>query len=458
VEIPFATTTELAQTIQKRDLSASQVLEAHLEQIACHNPALNAVVILDEEQARRRAREADEALARGAVWGPLHGVPFILKDAHCTQGVRTTVGFPPFAEYVPHEDGAVAARLKAAGAILMGKSNVHEMLGDPLQSINPLFGRTNNPWNRQCVPGGSSGGAAAAVAAGMTPFDIGTDLAGSLRIPAHMCGIFGFKPTEHRVPMTGLVPNPQGLPRAIRVMSSIGPMARSVDDLVLLFQVLAGPDGSDTDVPPVAFEPLRTVQLQELRVAVAPTFAWLPVASEIRTAIDDLAAQLASLCAKVEVIPNPPVDVGHDLESAGALLGMMIGALQPQVQDAPVPFAQYLGALHQRDQSIHAWEAFFGEWDVLLCPPSMMSAFPHCEPGTPLAVDGEPASYWLGNAHSILFNYTGHPAVVLPFRQDVDGMPIGVQLVGKRWDDSRLLAIAKAISALTGDFQRPPLF
>jgi amidase len=195
-EVIFSSTTHLATAIRAGDISAGEALEAHLAQIAAHNPALNAVVTLDAERAQVRAREADAARARGDVWGPLHGVPFTLKDAHATAGLRTTTGSPGL-DHVPQEDSTVAARLKQAGGILIGKTNVAMMLGDPAQSTNPIFGHTNNPWNISRTPGGSSGGAAAAVASGMTPFDIGTDLSGSIRIPAHFCGLFGLKPTEH---------------------------------------------------------------------------------------------------------------------------------------------------------------------------------------------------------------------------------------------------------------------
>src|SRR6266550_3445383 len=174
-DVLFSSTTNLASAIRARQVSASEALDAHLAQIERHNRALNAVVTIQPDNARQRAREADEALARGQVWGPLHGVPFTLKDAHATAGMRTTTGFPPFADYVPQEDSTMTARLKAAGGILIGKTNVAMMLAD-YQSNNPIFGRTNNPWNIGRTPGGSSGGAAAALAAGMTPFDIGTDL------------------------------------------------------------------------------------------------------------------------------------------------------------------------------------------------------------------------------------------------------------------------------------------
>jgi len=451
----FSSTTQLATAIRADHVSATEVLEAHLAQIATHNPTLNAVVTLDAEQAHKQAREADEALARGEVWGPLHGVPFTLKDAHATAGMRTTTGFPPLANYVPQEDSPVAARLKKAGGILIGKTNVHMMLADPAQSINPIFGRTKNPWNSERTPGGSSGGAAAALAAGMTPFEIGTDLTGSIRIPAHFCGVFGLKPTEHRVPLTGLIPGLPG-PRPIRIMSCIGPMARTVEDLALLFAIIAGPDGRDTDVAPVPVEELPQLELNRLRIAFAPTFPSFPVAAEMREAGEELAGRLSALGAVVEEAALPQVDFQQELASTGALIGMMMGAFQPEGQEQPTTLAHYLEALDIRDQSIAAWEQFFEKWDVLLCPPSMMTAFPHCEPGAPLHIDGQEVSYWMVSAHSTVFNYTGHPAVVLPYKLDRAGLPMGVQIVGKRWSESRLLAMAKALSEVTGAFQRPP--
>jgi amidase len=368
--------------------------------------------------------------------------------------MRTTTGFPPL-DHVPGADGTIAARLKAAGGILLGKTNVHVMLGDPAQTINHIFGRTNNPWNIGRTPGGSSGGAAAAIAAGMTPFDIGTDLSGSIRIPAHFCGICGLKPTERRVSLEGLIP---GLPppRSVRLMSCIGPLARTVDDLSLLFSIIAGPDGRDTEVPPAPVAEMPMLALKPLRIAIAPTFSGIPVASSIRDSICELAQQLAPMCTVVEEAPLPALDFQQDLASAGELIGLMIGAFSPEAQEHPATLAQYLETLYRRDQSIMAWERFFDAWDVLLCPPTMLTAFPHCDPGAPLQVDGQDISYWMVSAHTTLFNYTGHPAVVLPYKRDGDGLPIGVQLVGKRWDEARLLGIAQALSAVTGPFHRPP--
>jgi amidase len=453
-DIVFSSTTQLAAAIQAGHVSATEVLAAHLAQIDKRNPPLNAIVTTDTEHAYERAREADKALARGQVWGPLHGVPFTLKDAHATAGMRTTTGFPPLADYVPQEDSTVTARLKEAGGILIGKTNVAMMLAD-YQSNNPIFGRTNNPWNIERTPGGSSGGAAAALAAGMTPFDIGTDLSASIRLPAHFCGLFGLKPTENRVPLTGLIP---GLPppRPIRIMSCIGPMARTAEDLALLYSIIAGPDGRDTEVQPVPVDDVPELSLKHLRIAFAPTFPGFPVAESIRKAVEELAQQLQPFSAIVEEATLPELDFNHELMNAGALIGMMTGAFQPEEQERPTTLAQYLAALHRRDQSIMAWEQFFDKWDVLLCPPSMVTAFPHCETGTPLHVNGQEVVYWMVSAHGTVFNYTGHPAVVLPYKLDGDGLPIGVQLVGKRWNESRLLAMAKAIAEVTNKFQRPP--
>ncbi|HEY8599227.1 MAG TPA: amidase [Thermomicrobiales bacterium] len=454
MEPVYASVTTLAAAIRAGDLSATEVLDAHLAQIARHNPTLNAIITLDADGARARAREADAALARGECWGPLHGVPFTLKDAFATAGMRTTIGFPPLADFVPQEDSTVAARLKAAGGGLLGKTNVPTLLGD-YQCDNPLFGRTVNPWDTARTSGGSSGGAAAALAAGLTPFEIGSDLSGSIRLPAHFCGVYGLKPTEGRVPLTGMVPDPRGTPRSVRLMSCAGPLARTVEDLALLYGLIAGPDGRDAEVPPVPLDAIPALDLTGLRIAVAPTFPGLPVAAEVRDAVTGLARQLADAGAIVEEAALPDRDFGQDLLDAGGLIGMMVGVFEQDAGAPPLTLAHYLAALHSRDDAIRAWEQFFARWDALLCPTSPVTAFPHCEPGAPLRVDDRDESYWLASAHATLFNYTGHPALAIPHTRDRDGLPLGVQLVAKRWAEARLLGVAQAIAPLTGGFQRP---
>src|SRR5215210_3060056 len=327
-DLAFASATELAARIRRRKVSATELLDAYLDRIARYNPSLNAIVTLDEERARKRAREADTALARDERWGPLHGVPMTLKDGHSVAGMRTTAGFEALSDYIPHEDGTVAASLKAAGAIIIGKTNVPVLLDD-FQTDNPIFGRTNNPWDLDRTPGGSGGGACAAVAAGLVPLEVGSDLGGSIRIPAHFCGVFGLKPTEHRVSLDGLIP---GLPppRSVRIMSCIGPIARTVADLALLYRIIAGPDGRDTDVQPAPIDDMPSLALTKLRIGFAPTFPGIPVAAEIHHAIEQLARQLDRAGAVVEEARLPELDFNQELASAGALIGMITGAFQPE--------------------------------------------------------------------------------------------------------------------------------
>jgi amidase len=454
MDLVFSSTIELAAAIRDRKISAIEALDAHLAQVDRHNNTVNAVINLDREGARERAKQADAALARGDTLGPLHGVPFTLKDTHETAGMKTTVGFPPFANYVAKADSPVVARLKAAGGILTAKTNVATMLGD-WQSDNPLSGRTNNPWNLQRTSGGSSGGAAAAVATGMTPFDIGTDMQNSIRLPASFCGVYGLKPTEHRVSLGGAFPDPGGTARSVRLMSCLGPLARSVDDLALIYKIIAGPDEADTDLAPVSVEAMPKVDLKSLRIAAAPSFPGFPVAGDISAAVEALAKRLQAAGAIVEPAKLPKLDLLDDLEQGGDLIGMMLEAAQPEPEN-PTPVSRWFEALARRDRSILAWDRFFENCDALLCPVAMATAFPHCEPGTPIDVDGKAQSYWMLPAYGAIFNYSGHPALTIPCGQDRDGLPIGLQLVGARWSEARLLGIAKAMEPLTGGFRRPP--
>jgi amidase len=454
MDVTYSSTTELAAAIRDRKMSAVEVLDAHLDRIATHNPALNAVAMLQAQWAKGQARDADAALARGERWGALHGVPFLLKDVHETAGMKTTVGFPPFADYVPNEDSTVVRRLKAAGAVLTGKTNVAVLLAD-YQSSNSLFGRTSNPWSLERTAGGSSGGAAAAIAAGMTPFDIATDLASSIRVPSHFCGVYGLKPTEDRVPRDGSFPNPARGPRVVRIMASIGPMARTVEDLSLLYGIIAGPGGQDPGVSPMPVETTVPCDPAKLRIAFATTFPGLPAAEDIQAAARGLARRLEKEGAAVEEATPPDLDLPADLSAAVELIGMMTGAAAPD-GGQPATLPAYLAALGRRDRSILAWEEFFARYDALICPASATTAFAHCEPGTPIDLDGKPVDYGLAGAHGTVFNYGGQPSVTVPVGLDGQGLPIGLQLVGKRWSEGRLLGVAALVEQLTGGFKRPP--
>ena len=437
------TATQLTALIRARQVSAVEALETCLARVAQENSRINAVVTLDEQGARKRAREADEALSRGELWGPLHGLPMTLKDCHSTAGMRTTCGYEPLRDYVPAEDGTVAARLRTAGAIIFGKTNVPPLLGD-IQSDNAIFGRTNNPWNVARTAGGSSGGAAAALASGMTPLEVGSDIAGSIRIPAAFCGVYGLKTTEHRVSMWGHIPDLPGQPRTDRLMGVIGPLARSVEDLALCYSVIAGPDGKDVDLPPVHVGDISPIDAHELRIAWATTFPGVPVTRSIRDAIFGLATRLDGAGVRIEE-RLPGIDF-KELARARVSLSRVAGVNTEE----SLSMAEYVEALDTRDRVIREWEDFFGECDALLCPVSMTTAFPHRPLDTPIVVDGAEVNYWRAIGHCAPFNFTGHPAVALPVGWDSEGLPIGVQLVGKRWGEEKLLGIAARVAEVAG--------
>jgi amidase len=479
-DLIFATAQELSLVIRERRVSAVEVLGSHLGQITRHNPALNAIVTLDEEGAWRRAREADAALVRGEVWGPLHGVPVTIKDSFATAGLRTTSGYPPLANYIPTADATVVARLKAAGAILLGKTNM-PLLVQGFQSDNPVFGRSNNPWDLKRTPGGSTGGGAAALASGMSPLEIGSDYGGSVRIPAHYCGLFSIKPTERRVPLTGHIPELPGGQRSIRHVATPGPLARSLDDLVLAMQLISGPDPSQPEIPPLPLGPRIKLPWSRLRVAWSDDFGELPVTRDTRMALGQLVEGLPKRGCVVSQRMPQGFDFPAVWETYGELRQCEIGSamtaeveaecaagfgVSPTASDPEMrgmgrrlnaTLKQYTVTLTKRDTYIAVLERFFESWDVFLCPVTVGPAFPHCIPGTPIAVDDRHVSYRIGGTgYTSPVNLTRNPSVVIPLAHSKEGLPIGVQLVGPRWSEMKLLAIAELFVELTGPFQRPP--
>jgi amidase len=433
------------------------LLEAHLERIERRNRAVGAVVSVEAAAARAAARAADDALERGQVTGPLHGIPVLLKDGHEVAGLRSTVGAREL-DHVADADGTVAARLRAAGAILFGHTNAAAWLAD-LQTSNPIFGRTSNPWDSTRTAGGSSGGAAAAVAASLTPFDVGSDLTGSVRLPASFCGVYGLKTTEHRVPLTGFFRTPGDGPRPVRILSCLGPIARSVDDLALVLGVISGPDGLDGDVPPVPLPPSAPRSLGELRLAIAPTMAGAPVAASVRRRVTRLAAEAMEAGARIET-RLPALDWAELGALFTDLVETVTGVLAPgkDEDDERFSLAWYLEALGRRDRLVSVWERYFDDLDALVVPASMTAAFRHCEPGGAVPVDGRPVSYYENGRLLGPANLVGAPALTVPAGLDDEGLPIGVQIVGPRWSEMRLLDVARALEdagALPG-FQPPP--
>ena len=289
-ELVFLPAHQLAQMIRDRDITALDLVEAYLSQITEHNAKLNAICTLDAGNARTRAKQADEALNQGDVWGALHGVPITIKDYFETKGLRTTAGYAPLTHYMPGQDATVVQRLREAGAILLGKTNPSDVNG-AYQGVNDIFPRVNNPWNLDYTSGGSSSGSAVAIAAGLSALDVGSDVAGSIRQPAHCCGIYGLKPTERRVSLAGHILEVPGMPNCIRQMLVPGPLARSVEDLRLCFTLIAGADPRQPDVPPIPSELAARRTLPTLRIAWSDDF-WVAVSTEtqrvFRTAIDAL--------------------------------------------------------------------------------------------------------------------------------------------------------------------------
>jgi amidase len=478
---PFSSAVELAAAIRARRISASQLVELYLERISRHNPALNAICTLDAPGASRRAREADAALARGELWGALHGVPMTIKDALETAGLRTTGGHPPLKDHVPERDAPAVARLRAAGAILLGKTNVPPLSAD-YRADNPIFGRTNNPWNLERTPGGSTGGGGAAVAAALSAFDVGSDLAGSVRTPAHFCGLFGLKPTERRIPNTGHIPEPPGEPRAVRHMNVLGPLARSVEDLALITKTISGPDDAEWDLAPVPWIEPPERALSAYRFAWSTDFGGVAVTADTKNAIARLARELVRAGCKVEE-RNPDgfsfdeawetwgeIAIAERAATGGersrervtalnATLGETWAVARGSAKGVRATVADYMAALTRRDRLITTLERFFRQWDVLLCPVTVSPAIPHVPFGTPIEVDAHKVPYFIaGTAYTSPFNLTGHPSVVLPLTRSKDGLPIGVQLVAKRWSEPELLGLAQKVALITGPFAPPPKF
>jgi amidase len=446
-----------ARKVREGAVSATELLDAHLARIARANSTLNAVVSLDEDSARQQARHADRALRRGNAVGPLHGVPMTLKDGHEVAGLRTTVGTEAL-DHISSTDSTVAARLRAAGAVLIGHTNVPPLLADH-QTANPIFGRTNNPWNPGRTPGGSSGGAAAALASGMTPLEVGSDLNGSIRLPAHFCGVYGLKTTEHRVPLTGFLQAAEEAPRPVRILSCLGPMARDLDDLALALGIISGPDGRGADVPPVPLPSVPRLPHRGLRLAIAPTLPGVSVAAELRQQVERVAEDVVQAGGRVDE-RLPELDWKAAYATYEQLTLAVTGIFDPssEMDDEQRSLAWYLDALDRRDRFMAQWQAFFDDVDALILPPAAVTAFTHRQQGDPLEVDGEPLTYWANARLLGIFNLGGLPSLVAPAGEDDDGLPIGLQIVGPAWSETRLIGIARALERanILPGFRFPP--
>jgi amidase len=449
--------TALADLIRKRALSPVEVVEAHLSRIDSLNPKLNAVVTLSRD-AIEKAKEAEGAVRRGDVIGPLHGVPVTVKDTIETSGLRTTSGSVLHADFIPKRDASAVARLKAAGAIILGKTNAAEMAMD-YTADNPVFGRANNPYDPLLTTGGSSGGEAAAIASCMSPGGIGSDLAGSIRIPAHFCGIVGLKPTVGRVPGNGQFP-PSAGPYALG--AAIGPMARSVDDLALLFEVLAGIETSNS-----------RATLRGQRVAYYTDDDVSPVSEETRRAVETAARALSDAGLVVKQTQPPGIERGHDLwlklfsrASVVQLRNVYAGQEDKggefvrwrlaTADDTSTPsLDEYIAWWLERDQLRETLVEWMKETPLVLAPVGATPAYEHNT--HKISVGERTMSTFRAFSYSQTFNVFDLPVVVVPAGRTVAGLPIGIQVVGRPFAEETVLAAAALIEEALGGWQSPPL-
>jgi amidase len=461
-ELATAPASELAAAIRSKVVSSRELLDLYVDRIQRLNPPINAVVTLDPERAAMAAAAADDATARGDDLGPLHGLPITIKDAIEVGGVRSTGGAVELSAHVPAADAPAVARLRAAGAIVFGKTNVPRWSGD-VQTFNEIFGTTNNPWALDRVPGGSSGGPAAAVACGFTAFELGTDIGGSIRIPSHCCGIFGLKPSFGVVPQRGYLDHVGGGLTDADI-NVFGPLARSAQDLELLMSVLAGPEPERSIAWQLELPPARWSSVGDLRIG-----AWLDdpgclVGREVRDVLASTVDSLADAGVKVE---DAHPDVAFE-EQRDLFFQLISAAISPSMPDEA---AEAVGGSHrawlrgdeQRARLRARWAEWFESFDALVCPVLPVAAFPHDQEREFLTrvidIDGVSRSHtdlvgWTG-----LIGVVGLPSAVPPVGRTSSGLPVGMQIVCPYLRDREAIRLAALITDVVGTgYQRPPGF
>src|SRR6478609_3220081 len=366
-DILFRSAAEVALMLRRREISSRELTELLLARIEAINPAVNAVVELDRESALFGADAADAAVLRADELGALHGIPMTIKDSFHVAGMRTTWGNPAFKDYVADSDATVARRLRRAGAIVIGKTNVHFMLADYGQTANELFGVTNNPWDLNRTPGGSTGGGAAGVAAGLTFLEYGSDVVGSIRIPASFCGVYGLKPSAQVVPLNGFQPPGPRVPESrMRYMSAVGPLARSAGDLRTALTETAGPDGVSSRAYSWSLAPPRHRRLSDFRVGVVLDHDSAPVASDVGAALSKAVDALSAAGATILSGWPDGVDPVTEYETFGFHVGLFFAFAEPG-QDFPA-ISDFIVQENRRMALRAAWSRYFDDVDVFVCP------------------------------------------------------------------------------------------
>jgi amidase len=479
----YKTASELSVALAARQVSALELTQDAIARIEAHDGAVNAVCVRDFDRALAAARAADAALAVGDR-KPLLGIPMTVKESYNVAGLPTTWGFPAMKDFIPAQDALAVARVKAAGAVILGKTNVPLGLSD-FQSYNDIYGTTGNPWDLGRTPGGSSGGSAAALAAGYGPLSLGSDIGGSLRAPAHFCGVYAHKPSLNLVPPRGHTPpETPALPRE-GDLAVVGPMARSAADLSLLLDVIAGPDPLDAGIAyRLELPPPRHTALRDYRVLVLDSHPLLPSAASVRAVIAGLAKGLAAagirMAYESPLLPDLSDAARLYLRLLRAFLGFTVppkvyeelraAAASPATEDTSLAaeglrswtasHRDWLIDDAKRGRLRAQWAAFFGVFDAVICPVMPTPAFPHDQSGRTddrrLAIDGIDVPYidqliWAGIATA-----AGLPATTVPMGLSPDGLPIGVQIVGPFLEDRTSLTLAALIEREFGGFKTPP--
>jgi len=476
----FRSAKQLASDIRRRKLGCLEVLDLYLARMERLNGKLNAIVVTDVDGARRRARQADAALRRGKPWGPFHGVPMTIKESYDVAGMPTTWGLPALKDNVAPRNALAVDRLLAAGVVLFGKTNVPAWLAD-YQSYNDVYGTTNNPWDLARSPGGSSGGSAVALAAGLTGLEAGSDIGSSIRNPAHYCGVFGHKPTFGIVPPRG-----QALPGRVAQgdISVIGPMARSAEDLAIGLSVMAGPDEIDGAGLRLALPAPRRKALREFKVAVMLDDPAAEVDREVQARLQALADFLGKRKVKVSFTARPAFDTAEAHRTYIFLLRAATAGRQTaeefsrnaEITRGLAPDDQryyawtmrantashrdWLAANETRHKMRWRWAEFFREWDLLLCPVASSAAFPHDHAGERhermISVNGKRVPcvdqlFWAGYGGMAYL-----PATVAPAGFTPAGLPVGVQIIGPQYGDRTCIEFARLLEREFQAFVPPP--
>jgi Asp-tRNA(Asn)/Glu-tRNA(Gln) amidotransferase A subunit family amidase len=458
---------QMAEMIRQRELSPVELVEAHLQRIDRLNPALNAIIHLDRDRALAAARIAEKAVAARSEVGVLHGVPLTIKSSIDVAGLPCEAGSRLMKDRVPAVDAPLVARLKAAGAVVLGNTNTPELLM-AYETDNLLYGRTNNPWDLDRTPGGSSGGEAAAIAAGLSAGGVGSDGGGSIRIPAHFAGICGLKPTPGRVPATRHTPTSAG---PFALIGVVGPMARTVADVRALFEVMAGYDAGDPSSAPVPVRRVARGEVRNLKIGFFDDDGRTPVTPETRGAVRRTAQALSDAGFAVEEFRPDGLARARELwwnifgRAGQLILGPMFAGREQELSPILRQFVQYvswgppltveelMSTLLERDALRGGLLKQMEEYAVLLCPACSIPAFRHGERGW--TVEGQGVNYLDAMSYTQWFNILGNPALVFPAGCSPEGLPIGVQIVGRPYQEEEILAVAEVAEQARGDLQPP---